>query len=86
MQMDCCTLDSGKAQAFDGELLNLLHCMQKQVIVIMEPFLSFMLSFQPNKAHNMLVLMLDFQYKGLGLVIQYVSKQNALYIASEHDK
>jgi hypothetical protein len=60
--------------------------MQKQVIVIMEPFLSFMLSFQPNKAHNMLAFMLDFQYKGLGLVIQYVGKQNALHIGSEYDK
>jgi hypothetical protein len=86
MQMDCCTLDSGEAQDFDGELLNLLHCMQKQVIVILEPFLSFMLSFQPNKAPNMLALMLHFQYKGLGLIIQYVGKQNALRIASEYDK
>jgi hypothetical protein len=52
----------------------------------MEPFLSFMLSFQPNKAHNMVALMLDFQYKGLGLVIQYVGKTNAFHIASEYDK
>jgi hypothetical protein len=82
--MDCCTFDFGEAQDFDSEIL--LQYMQKQVIVIMEDFLSFMLSFQPNKAHNLLTLMLDFQYKGLRLVIQYVGKQNAFHIASEYDK
>jgi hypothetical protein len=84
--MDCCTLDFGEAQDFDSEVLILLQYMQKQVIVIMEPFLSFVLSFQPNKVHNMVALMLDFQYKGLGLVIQYVGKTNAFHIASEYDK
>jgi hypothetical protein len=75
--MDCCTLDFGEAQDFDNEFLILLQNVQKQMIVIIEPFLSFMLSFQPNKAHNMLALMSNFQYKGLTLVIQYVGKQNA---------
>ncbi len=51
----------------------------------MEPFFSFMLSFQPNKVHNMLAFMLDPQYKGLGLVVWYVGKQMALHIVGEYD-
>jgi hypothetical protein len=39
--------------------------------------------FQPREGHNMLALMLNPQYKGLGLVIQYVNKQKAFHIANE---
>jgi hypothetical protein len=42
-----------------------------------------MLSFQLNKVHNLLVLMLDPQYKGMGMVIQHVGKQKALQIVSK---
>lgn len=33
--------------------------MQGQVITILKPFLNFMFSFKPTKAHNMVTLMLD---------------------------
>jgi hypothetical protein len=52
----------------------------------MEPFLSFMLGFQPRKANSMLALMLDPRYSGLGLVIDYVSKEWALQITKKYDK
>jgi len=45
-----------------------------------------MLSFQPCKVHNMLALMLDPQYKGLGMIIQYVGKQKAFQITSAYDR
>jgi hypothetical protein len=51
--------------------------------LVLKPFLSFMFSFQPNKVHNMSVLMLDPQYKGMGMVLQYVGKQKALQIVSK---
>ncbi len=34
----------------------------------------------------MLALMLDSEYKGLGLVIDYVGKQRAFHIASDYDR
>ncbi len=34
----------------------------------------------------MLALMLDSEYKGLGLVIDYVGKQRAFHIAKEYDR
>jgi hypothetical protein len=65
---------------FDGELKILKIRKQKQVIVVLEPFFSFMLGFQPHKAHNMLALMLDPRYKGLRLIINYIGKEQALQI------
>jgi hypothetical protein len=45
-----------------------------------------MLSFQPCKVCNILALMLDPQYKGLGMIIQYVGKQRAFQITNEYDR
>ncbi len=39
-----------------------------------------MLCFHFHKAHNMLAMMLDPRYEGLGLVIQYVGKEKAFQI------
>jgi hypothetical protein len=45
-----------------------------------------MLGFQHYTAHNMLAMMLDLHYKGLGVVIQYVCKNRAFQIVGEYDK
>ncbi len=79
------TSDFGETQDFDGELQTLKVHMQKQVVAIIESFLSFLLSFQPYKIHNMLALMLDPQYKGLGLAIQYVGKEQVFQFLGEYD-
>jgi len=63
MQVESLTYDSNKTQDFDGEFKILKIRMQQQVIVVLEPFLSFMLGFQPHKAHSMLAHMLDPWYK-----------------------
>jgi hypothetical protein len=59
MQVKSLTLDFGETQNFDGELIFLKVRMQKQIIIVLEPFFSFMLGFQPRKVHNMLTFMLD---------------------------
>jgi hypothetical protein len=41
-----------------------------------------MFSFQKTKTNNMLCMMLDPHYKGLGLVIQFVGKERTLQITS----
>ncbi len=46
----------------------------------MEPFFSFMLFFQHYNVHNMLAMMLDPHYKGLGVVMQFVGKENILHV------
>ncbi len=43
-----------------------------QVAIVLRPFLDFMDSSKLCKAHNMLALMLDPQFKDLSLVGNYV--------------
>ncbi len=86
MRTYCLTPNSIETQNFDGELQVFQQHVQKHVIQVLEPFLSFMLCFQSCKAHNMLTMMLDPHYKGLGLVIQNVGKERALQIANEYDR
>jgi hypothetical protein len=51
MQVENLTFDFGETQDFDGEFKILKVCMQKQVIVILNPFFSFMFGFQLRKVH-----------------------------------
>jgi hypothetical protein len=57
----------------------------KKVVQVLNPLLSFMASFQKAKAQNMLAMMLDPCFKGLGLVIQYVGEERTLHIVGEYD-
>ncbi len=75
MWVESLTPDFSETQVFDGELKILKVHMLKQVIVILEPFFSFMLFFQPHEIHRMLAFMLDPRYKELRLVIDYVGKE-----------
>jgi hypothetical protein len=86
MQVDYLTFDSNEILDFDGELRVLQQHMQKQVVQLLDPFLSFMLSLQPHKAHNMLAMMLNPHCKGLGLVILYVGKEMTFHIIDEYDR
>ncbi len=86
MWVESLTPDFSETQVFDGELKILKVHMLKQVIVILEPFFSFMLFFQPHEIHRMLAFMLDPRYKELRLVIDYVGKEWALRIVGEYDK
>ncbi len=78
-------LNSNDTKDFDGKLHIFQKNMQGQMVYVLNPFLSFIVYFQPAKAHNMLAMMLDSSYKGVKLVIQYVSKEKVLQIASEYD-
>jgi hypothetical protein len=39
-----------------------------------------MLFFQHYNVHNMLAMMLDPHYKGLGVVTQFVGKENIVHV------
>jgi hypothetical protein len=80
MQVDCLKPNSNDIQDFDGELQILQQCTQNK------GYKFLIISFQPHKAHNMLAMMLNFCYKSLRLVIQYVDKERALHIVNEYDR
>jgi hypothetical protein len=86
MRVDCLKPNSNDIQDFDGELRILQQCTQKQRVQVLDHFFSFMFSFQPHKAHNMLAMILNPYYNSLGLVIQYVDEERVLHIVYEYDK
>jgi hypothetical protein len=59
--------------------------MQLQVAFVLRLFLDFMDSFKLSKAHNMLVLMLDPQFKDLSLVGDYVGHALVIEIDVAYD-
>jgi len=86
MWVQCLVLDSLEIQDFDVNLQVFQQHMQKQVLIVIQPFLSFLLSFQKCKVHNMSSMMLDPHFKGLRLVVQYVGKEKAALIVGECDR
>jgi hypothetical protein len=86
MWVQCLVLDSLETQDFDVKLQVFQQHMQKQVLIVIQPFLSFLLSFQECKVHNMSSMMLDPHFKGLRLVVQYVGKEKAALIVGECDR
>lgn len=70
---------------FDGELLVLKSRMEEEVLAVLEPLLSFAGTFSRQSAHNMLALMLDPRFKGLGLVRDYVGGEKVVSIVFEYD-
>jgi hypothetical protein len=59
------TLDDEIGGYLDVELIKLPKNIKRQVISVLDPFLSFLRRFEPKKVHNMLCLMLDPWYKNL---------------------
>jgi hypothetical protein len=59
--------------------------MQEQVALVLRPFLDFMDCFKFSKAHNMVGLMLDPQFKDLSLVGDYVGHSSVMGIVVAYD-
>jgi hypothetical protein len=86
MQIQSLAPRSSKIQDFDAKLQVLHQWMQKQVVTLIGPFLSFILTFHEHKPHKILNVMLNPHFKGLKLVIQYVGNEITLWIEGEYDR
>jgi len=86
MWVDCLIPNSIETHDFDVEFQILWQRMQKKVVQVLKPFLSFMLSFPSRKVNNILVLMLHPHYKELGLFMQYIGKEKILHIISDYNR
>ena len=71
---------------FDAELKILQGKMSLEAMLVMRPFLSFTQTFISEKAHNMIVLMVDPRFKGLKCVIAYTRVEKARAIVREYDE
>jgi hypothetical protein len=52
--------------------------MMVEVMAVLIPFLSFATTYILNKAHNMLVLMLDLHFKCKGVVKAFVGWEKVM--------
>jgi hypothetical protein len=59
--------------------------MMAKVMAILVPFLSFATTYIPNKAHNMLVLMLDTCFKCLNVVKAFVGRAKTMEKVAKYD-
>ncbi len=80
------TLDDGIGGYLNVELIELAINMKWQVILVLDPFLSFLWRFKLKKAHNMLCFMLDPQYKNLHLMSSFIRRDIGRLIVNEYDE
>jgi hypothetical protein len=57
------------------ELSLLASNIKKDVVGILDFFLTFLRSYEEKKTHNMFFLLLDPRFKGLCLVSSYVGRE-----------
>jgi hypothetical protein len=67
MWLNRLTLHFNETHDFDGEIQIFQQHMQKQMVQVLNPFFSFVISFQRTTSLNILVMMLKPHYKGLGV-------------------
>jgi hypothetical protein len=53
-------------------------CMMVQVLVVLSPFMAFAYVYNPSKAHNMLALMLDMQFKSFDVMKTLIKWANVI--------
>jgi hypothetical protein len=70
---------------FENKLRALQVSMVVEVQAILAPFLAFTYSYNVNKAHNMLALILDLWFKSLNAVKSFVGWAKMIQIVVEYD-
>jgi hypothetical protein len=70
---------------FDQEIDILYGRMATTIINVLCHFLSFVKSFSQEKAHNMVVLMLDAHFKTMDCIMDYIGKDQVAIQLQQHD-
>jgi len=60
--------------------------MKREVIGVIDFFLSSLTKYDKKRAHNMLALMLDLQFKSLRLISSFISRKLGVAIVIKYDK
>jgi hypothetical protein len=68
------------------ELFLLASNIKREVINVLDSFLSFLKVYDKRKAHNMIFLMLDLRYKSLHIVSSFVGKEQGVALVEEYDR
>jgi hypothetical protein len=70
---------------FEYELGALRVCMMVEVLAILALFLAFASTYNANKVHNMLALMLDPRFKSFDVVKAFVGQEKMILMVVEYD-
>jgi len=57
-----------------------------EVINVLRHFLSFIKSFSWERAHNMVVLMLDPRFKGMDCIMDYIGRDQPAILLQQYDE
>jgi len=68
------------------ELFLFASKIKKEVYGVLDSFLSLKKKYEERKAHNMLLLMLDPQFKILCLISSFVGREQSIFIVEEYDR
>jgi hypothetical protein len=68
------------------ELSLLASNIKREVINVLDSFLSFQKVYDTKKTHNMISLMLGLKYKSLHIVSSFVRKEQGVALVEEYDK
>jgi hypothetical protein len=68
------------------ELSLLAFNIRREVINVLDYFLSFLKKYENRKAHNMISLMLDPWFKSLHIVSSFVGREQGVTLVEEYDR
>jgi hypothetical protein len=68
------------------ELSLLASNIRREVINVLDSFLSFLKKYENRKTHNMIFLMLYPRFKSLHIVSSFVGKEKGVALVEEYDK
>jgi hypothetical protein len=69
-----------------NELSLLASNIRKDVINVLDYFLSFLKKYENMKTHNMILLMLDPKFKSLCIISSFVGKEQGVALVEEYDR
>jgi myosin-crossreactive antigen len=69
-----------------GELFLLASNIRREVINVLDSFLSFFKKYENMKAHNVIFLMLDPRFKSLHIISSFVRKEQGVVFVEEYDR
>ncbi len=70
----------------NDELFLLTSNIRREVINMLDFFLSFLKVYDKRKTHNMISLMLDCRYKNLHIIFSFVGREQGVALGEEYDR
>jgi hypothetical protein len=60
--------------------------IKREVINVMDSFISFLKVYDKKKTHNMIFLTLNLRYKNLRIISLFIGREQGVVLVEEHDR